>query len=352
MIDFYNGNVDELLIAQKSEPETAPDDIIKLDPIKISWTRGLRHDFEKLRKHPYRPECLRIATYRPFVKMHYYFDRNFNDMIYQIPRLFPTPQTKNLVICVSGIGVTKEFSAIITDIIPDLELIGKSQCFPLYYYESVDHDQLGLFDRSNKDYIRRDGVSDFILGRAKTLNPKITKEDIFYYVYGLLHSKEYKKRFSSDLKKSLPHIPFPEDFQQFKAFSKAGRDLAQLHLNYEDGEPCKEVIVSGVESGNFHVSKMRFISKEDKRTIIFNESIRVENIPLAAYDYIVNGKSAIEWAMERYAITINPESKIVNDPNQCSENPRYILELLLRLIQTSINTMKIVAKLPALNFPD
>lgn len=110
--------------------------------------------------------------------------------------------------------------------------------------------------------------------------------------------------------------------------------------------------MSGVESGNFHVSKMRFISKEDKRTIIFNESIRVENIPLAAYDYIVNGKSAIEWAMERYAITINPESKIVNDPNQCSENPRYILELLLRLIQTSINTMKIVAKLPALNFPD
>ena len=256
------------------------------------------------------------------------------------------------MICVSGVGVTKEFSAIITDIIPDLELIGKSQCFPLYYYESVDHDQLGLFDQSNRDYIRRDGVSDFILERARTLNPKITKEDIFYYVYGLLHSQEYRKRFSSDLKKSLPHIPFPDAFQQFKAFSKAGRDLAQLHLNYEGGEPCKEVIVSGLGSGNFHVNKMRFISKEDKRTIVFNESIRVENIPLAAYDYIVNGKSAIEWAMERYAITINPESKIVNDPNQWSENPRYILDLLLRLIQMSINTMKIVAKLPSLNFPD
>ena len=108
----------------------------------------------------------------------------------------------------------------------------------------------------------------------------------------------------------------------------------------------------GTESGNFHVNKMRFISKEDKRTIIFNENIRIENIPLATYDYIVNGKSAIEWVMERYAITTNPESKIVNDPNQWSENPRYILDLLLRLIQMSLDTMKIVTKLPSLNLPD
>ena len=344
MIDFYNDQIRTLRTNQEQK--------FDFDSTKISWSDTLKQRAAKKLPLKFDSSLIATAMYRPFCKQAFYYDKPVLERTYQLPRIFPTPQTKNLVICVSGIGVTKEFSAIITDIIPDLELIGKSQCFPLYYYESVDHDQLGLFDRSNKDYIRRDGVSDFILGRAKTLNPKITKEDIFYYVYGLLHSKEYKKRFSSDLKKSLPHIPFPEDFQQFKAFSKAGRDLAQLHLNYEDGEPCKEVIVSGVESGNFHVSKMRFISKEDKRTIIFNESIRVENIPLAAYDYIVNGKSAIEWAMERYAITINPESKIVNDPNQCSENPRYILELLLRLIQTSINTMKIVAKLPALNFPD
>ena len=318
----------------------------------ISWTRATLNNHSKGRKSSFLTSNICTALYRPFCKQNLYFDRTWNEMVYQIPKLFPTPQTKNLVICVSGVGVTKEFSAIITDIIPDLELIGKSQCFPMYYYETVDHDQLGLFDQSSSDYVRKDGISEFILDRARSLNPKITKEDIFYYVYGLLHSQEYRKRFSSDLKKSLPHIPFPETFQLFKTFSKAGRDLAQLHLHYETGDLCQEVIVLGTESGNFHVNKMRFISKEDKRTIIFNENIRIENIPLATYDYIVNGKSAIEWVMERYAITTNPESKIVNDPNQWSENPRYILDLLLRLIQMSLDTMKIVTKLPSLNLPD
>ena len=351
MIDFYNGNVDELMIAQKSEPETAPDDIIKLDPTKISWTRGLRHDFEKKRKHPYRPECLRIATYRPFVKMHYYFDRNFNDMIYQIPRLFPTPQTKNLVICVSGVGVTKDFSVIITDMIPDLELIGKSQCFPLYFYEEVQTDELNLYDHAEGQYIRHDGISDFALNRARELNPKITREDVFYYVYGVLHNQAYRKRFSADLKKKLPHIPFPDEYKVFKAYCKAGRELASLHLNYETGPFCKTVIVSGCEHGKYRVQKMRFISKDDKRTIIFNEFIRIENIPLVAYDYVINGKSAIEWVMERYSITTNSDSGILNDPNLWSENPRYIFDLLLRIIQMSIDSVQIVTRLPEMNFP-
>ena len=351
MIDFYNGNVDELIIAQKSKPETAPDEIIKLDPTKISWTRGLRHDFERLKKHPYRSECLRIATYRPFVKMHYYFDRNFNVMIYKIPRLFPTPQTKNLVICVSGVGVTKDFSVIITDMIPDLELIGKSQCFPLYYYEEVQTDELNLYDHAEGQYIKHDGISDFALNRARELNPKITREDVFYYVYGVLHNQTYRKRFSADLKKKLPHIPFPNEYKVFKAYCKAGRELASLHLNYETGPFCKTVIVSGCEHGKYRVQKMRFISKDDKRTIIFNEFIRIENIPLVAYDYVINGKSAIEWVMERYSITTNSDSGILNDPNQWSENPRYIFDLLLRIIQMSIDTVQIVTKLPEMNFP-
>ena len=352
MIDFYNGNVDELIIAQKSKPETAPDEIIKLDPTKISWTRGLRHDFERLKKHPYRSECLRIATYRPFVKMHYYFDRNFNDMIYQIPRLFPTPQTKNLVICVSGLGGSKEHSVFISNRIIDLNCLDSgTQCFPMFYFEKVKQDQPGLFDFEKSDYSRRDGISDFILERARALNPKITKENIFYYVYGILHNPDYIKRFSADLKKTLPRIPLPEEYWIFKAYCKAGEELAKLHLNYEDGELCRDVIVSGCEYGDFRVKKMRFISKDDKRTILLNERIKIENIPLSAYDYIINGKSAIEWVMEKYAITINAESGILNDPNKWSENPRYILDLLLRVIQMSTETRKIIAKLPKLYFP-
>lgn len=138
----------------------------------------------------------------------------------------------------------------------------------------------------------------------------------------------------------------------FKAYCKVGRDLAALHLNYEAAPFCKTVIVSGCEHGNFRVQKMRFISKDDKRTIIFNEFIKIENIPLVAYDYVINGKSAIEWVMERYAVTTNADSGILNDPNQWSDNPRYILDLLLRVIRMSIDTEQIVTRLPEMNFPD
>ena len=239
------------------------------------------------------------------------------------------------------------------NVIPDLELIGKSQCFPLYYYEPVDHEQLSLFDQNEGDYIRRDGVSDFILERARKCNPKISKEDIFYYVYGLLHSSEYRKRFSADLKKMLPRIPFPDNFSDFKVFSKVGRQLAELHLNYENGEPCRSVIVTEVKSGSCQVEKMRFVSKDDKRCIIFNDNIRIENIPLEAYEYVINGRSAIEWLMDRYQITKNAQSQIINNPNQWVEkDSNYILDLLLKIIKMSIDSVNITANLPKLDFED
>ena len=358
MIDFYNGNVDELIIAQKSKPETAPDEIIKLDPTKISWTRGLRHDFERLKKHPYRSECLRIATYRPFVKMHYYFDRNFNDMIYKIPRLFPTPQTKNLVICVPGIGAKKGFSALMVDCIPDVQLQYNGQCFPFHYYEHVDQQGVSLFDFGEDDYVRHDGISDFALARAREIyGPKIYKEDVFYYIYGLLHSSDYRARFEADLAKMLPRIPFFEDVKLFRAYLNAGKKLSELHVNYESAEPWSDAIVTG-DISSLNVEKMRFAKtdgEDDKRTIIINPRLKVENIPLLAYDYIINGKSALEWVMERYSYSVHPESKIANNPNAWGEehgDPRYIVNLLLRIITISVETIKITSTLPVLTFPE
>ncbi len=216
----------------------------------------------------------------------------------------------------------------------------------------------GTFRRGNLNQFAASVVSIFsrsLRGYDCLCSTKIIiskgREDVFYYVYGVLHNQTYRKRFSADLKKKLPHIPFPDEYKVFKAYCKAGRELASLHLNYETGPFCKTVIVSGCEHGKYRVQKMRFISKDDKRTIIFNEFIRIENIPLVAYDYVINGKSAIEWVMERYSITTNSDSGILNDPNQWSENPRYIFDLLLRIIQMSIDTVQIVTKLPEMNFP-
>ena len=276
-------------------------------------------------------------------------------MRYQIPKLFPTPDTKNLVICVSGIGVTKDFTALITDIIPDLEVVGKSQCFPLYYYEERQKSSPTLFDAgSGNEFIRRDGVSDFILERAqKMYSNRITKEDIFYYVYGILHSPEYRTRFANDLKKMLPRIPLVDEPREFWLFSKAGRELAELHINYETVPPYDGVTVSGAEKGLFNVEKMRFPKKGQKDTILYNGYITISNIPDKAYDYVVNGKSAIEWIMERYQVSTHKESGITNDPNDWAKevgNPRYILDLLLSVINVSVKTVGIVEGLPELRF--
>jgi predicted helicase len=234
------------------------------------------------------------------------------------------------------------------------------QCFPLFYYEERQKQQRTIFDEAGEnEYIRRDGVTDFILERAKKQYGKnVTKEDIFYYVYGFLHSPEYREKFANDLKKMLPRLPLVEDVRDFWAFSKAGRKLADLHINYESVPAYPGVAVAqssddSKSSYDYKVTKMRFPKKDQKDTIIYNSKITVSNIPAKAYEYVVNGKSAIEWIMERYQITTHKESGIRNDPNDWAtevDKPSYILDLLLSIINVSVQTVDIVVGLPKVSF--
>ena len=195
-------------------------------------------------------------------------------------------------------------------------------------------------------YRKKENITDAMLSEFRTqyADVKISKEDIFYYVYGVLHSPEYKTRFASDLKKMLPRIPFVQDFW---AFSKAGRDLAALHLNYETIEQYPLQEFSNLDP-DYTVDKMKFPSKADKSKIIYNSQITLSGIPLEAYDYVVNGKSAIEWIMERYAKSEDKDSGIKNNPNDWSENPRYILDLVKRIVAVSVGSVAIVKGLPDL----
>ena len=244
---------------------------------------------------------------------------------------------------------------IITKYIPDFQSVFNSQTFPLYYYEENNNTQAGLFDNPSEDeYVRKDAISDFIFDRAvKQYGKNVTKEDIFFYVYGFLHSKEYRETFESDLKKMLPKLPLVDDVRDFWAFSKAGRQLADLHLNYENVEASSEVNIVGESLNNFKVQKIKFPKKGQTDTIIYNNNIVISNIPSKAYEYVVNGKSAIEWIMERYQVTTHKDSGIVNDPNDWADeigNPRYILDLLLSVINVSVQTVDIVNNLPKLKF--
>jgi predicted helicase len=354
-IAFYNQQRIEFFTKQNTNQSLELEEFVNFDSKKITWNRGLKNDLRRNNEIKYREDYVFTAMYRPFFKQHVYFSKELNDMTYQLPKLFPSYTTKNLTICVSGIGGGKDFSTLITEVLPDLQFQFNGQCFPLYYYEERQKQSRSLFDDAgDNEYIRRDGVSDFILERAKAIYGKnVSKEDIFYYVYGFLHSPEYRTLFANDLKKMLPRLPLVEDVRDFWKFSKAGRELADLHINYESVSAYDGVLVKGAESEFYQVEKMRFPKKDQKDTIIYNSRIIIENIPAKAYEFIVNGKSAIEWIMERYQITTHKESGIKNDPNDWAievGKPRYILDLLLSIINVSVKTVEIVEGLPKVKF--
>lgn len=354
-IDFFNMQSNEYKAQKSNNHNIDIKNFIDTDPRKISWNRNFINDIERHKQYRFIENNVVIGHYRPFCRLNLYFDKSLNAMLYQNKKLFPTRNSYNLIICVSGRGAQKPFSAFISNNIADLQIVDKGQCFPLYYYEEHQKDTPTLFDEVSKgDYNRKDGISDFILNRAKEQYGKnVTKEDIFYYVYGILHSIDYRETFKNDLKKSLPRLPLIDEPRDFWRFSKAGRKLADLHIDYESVEPYSDVEIVGAENAYFKVEKMKFPKKGQKDTIIFNSRITISNIPQKAYEYVVNGKSAIEWIMERYQIKVDKASGIKNDPNDWADetgNPRYILDLLLSIINVSVQTVDIVNSLPELNF--
>ena len=384
-----------------NEKPTYPiSEFINMDATRISWTAILRNRAKKGFIFPDKIsyECDRIACYRPFVKSNLYFDKYFNENIGLSPYIFPNAQAANKAIVVSGVAANKGFSSLILEHLSPLDTVEKGQGFPLYWYEENKNPQASLFDDTEINrYIRRDGITDWILKEVRNRfggSRAITKEHIFYYVYGLLHSNQYRERFADDLKKSLPRIPIVDNVQDFMAFYKAGKKLADLHLNYEQGINVQTTghdgdyaffaempmlahrffgvkVIGDTDIWQsewtdetyqyFAVDKMKFAKVRDengklvadKTRIIYNGHITIENIPLKAYEYIVNGKSAIDWVMERYAVAIDKASQIKNAPNDWSrehEQPRYILDLLLSVIILSCRTVDIVNTLPILRF--
>ncbi len=348
-------------LAKESWP--ALEDVVSSDPKRISWSRALKKDAERGKAIEFNPQSIVAAAHRPFGRQFMYFDRRLNEMVNLTKRMFPTAAHRNVVISCTGVTDRKGFSCLVTDQVPSMHLTDTGMCYPLYYYEDRNEANADLFDdRADDLYIRRDGISDWALGRFQSRynNPSITKEDIFWYTYGVLHSPEYRESFRSDLQKVHPRLPLAGDF---RAFCDAGRSLGSLHLNFDGVEPYPVTLKQGdlrvANIGNpetfFRVTGMKFGGKRngiDRGTVIYNANITMENIPPEAYDYVVNAKSALEWVMERQGVKTDKESGIVNDANRYAVeavgNPAYPLELFQRVITVSLETMKIVKGLPPL----
>jgi len=371
MIDFYNAETERFhetcgSLGKKEQDENV-DGFINLDPYRISWTRALKQHLAKNRRFYFESKCVVSSLYRPFTKQWMYFNRRFNEMIYQMPRLFPDQTLGNIVIQINAKYNGYGCPAFISNALPDLHCNGDSQCFPMYLYEEdvagdTDEQQAGLFVTSCGAQTRRDAITDAGLAHFQSAYPgeAISKEDLFYYVYGLLHSPDYRERYADNLSKELPRIPRVKSAADFWAFSKAGRELADLHLNYETVPMYADAKIDGggktLTDADYRVEKMKYGKRgkdKDLTTLIYNAKITVTGIPLAAYDYVVNGKPALDWVVERQCVKTDKDSGIVNDANdwaiETMNNPRYPLELFLRVITVSLETMAIVRSLPALD---
>ncbi len=366
-VDFYQSEVDRLKRSE-SKPTKIGDFTVN-DPKKISWSRALLKDLEREKPLQYESGKIMRSIYRPFSKQWLYFSRRLNEVVYQTPRLFPADEANNKAICITGPGAGGEFSVYMVDEMPNRHTMSTGQCFPLYLYEETKSDK-GPFATAagETNFTRRDALTDDALAYFQAAYPgqTITKEDLFYYIYGLLHAPDYRERFKNNLAKALPRIPAVRTFADFAAFCDAGRRLGDLHVNFETVEPYLVTFKEGdhrlipeaqADPVNFYrVKKIKFGGKgkdKDKTTVIYNDNITMQNIPLEAYDYVVNGKPALEWVMERQMVKTDRASGIVNDANDYANetvgDPRYPLQLFQRMITVSLETMKIVNGLPKLD---
>ncbi|WP_342774763.1 type ISP restriction/modification enzyme, partial [Bartonella massiliensis] len=387
MITFYNREVERFNAvyphADRKTRTNIVDDFVNSDAKKISWSLNLKQHLTREKIFEFEETCLIQSLYRPFTRQWLYYNRIFNESLYQIPCMFPMRKiVENKVIQVTGIGARSGFSVLMSKVLPNHDAMDKGQCFPRYIYEdttvlkSKNKDQSYLFTNSTEenttsDLQRRDAITDEGLTHFKAAYPNetITKEDLFYYVYGILHSEDYRAHYADNLSKELPRIPCVKSTDDFWKFVIAGRELGHLHVNYEDVEPYpvtfkkgnpKQTDISNPEEF-YYVTEMKFAkiknSKEkDKTTVIYNSNIIMTDIPLEAYEYIVNGRPALEWVMGRQCVKTDKKSGIVNDANRYAVetvgNPAYPLELFQRVITVSLETMKIVKNLPKLEIKE
>lgn len=352
MISFYNTEV----IRYK---ETLPNDLksfVNNDPTKISWSSSLLPKVGKGIEALYSQRNILKSYYRPYSKQWLYHDGMFNHRVGQMPNIFPNKESENRLIYLSGSGNSgKKLTALMLDGLPDLNLQHSGgQGFPLYLYETNDNGEL-----EQVNAIPDNMITHF---RKIYLNEKISSESIFYYIYGILHSTDYHERFEENLTKALPRVPCVKKEKDFEVFSKAGLELAELHLNYEAVE-CYPVdfdtggkLIKDFNNEDYYVTKMKYAKNgkdKDLTTVIYNNQITIKNIPVETYEYVVNGKPALDWVIERQGVSTDKKSQITNDANdwaiETMGNAKYPLELFQRVITVSLETMKIVKSLPKLD---
>ncbi len=350
MSQIYNAEVARW--SQRTNRDANLDDFVLSDHTKISWSEALKRNLQRGKIADFSKENVRTSLYRPFTKSHLYFDRTLIERVYVFPSILPTleTETENRLICLTAFGSKKSFHCLMTKQLTDVHLTGDSQCFPFYTYAE---------DGTN----RQENITDWALAHFRTHynDDTISKWDIFHYTYGLLHHPNYREKYQANFKRDLPHIP-PSlasnppisplirgagVASDFWGFAKTGEQLADLHVNYESVpkyDKLKYIEALGMPI-DWRVEKMRL--SKDKTQLKYNDYLTLDGIPAEVYDYRLGNRSALEWVVDQYRVKTDKRSGIVNDPNRVDQ-PRYIVDLIGRVITVSLKTVEIVRKLPAL----
>ena len=336
----------------EENPELATEESMRHHTSGIKWDVDLKNKLERKKKTEFKGSYIRKVGYRPFVVTNCYADYSFITRKYQMDRIFPDSSSHNRVICVSGVGSKKPFSLLMTEMMPDVQLIFNDQCFPRYSYQTPTNVQDRTDTLQGIGHVpdRIDNISDTALNAfcEHYSDDTISNDVIFDYVYGVLHAPSYREEFANDLSKMIPRIPFAPDFH---AFAEAGSALAALHLGYETCEqyPLQVVFAhNGVpQPHHFRLTEkaMRF-ADDEKSILAINEHVSLTGIPEEAHRYVVNGRTPLEWYIDRYRIKTDKESGIVNDPNGWFADPRDLVAAMKRIVHVSVESTKIIERLP------
>lgn len=298
----------------------------------IKWTGDLE-------KHMKRNTTLHIDSnkvvptlYRPFVNKLMYYDRVLIDRTYQFDSILPLngQNTKNAVISFVT-GERLDFACLSSDKVLNLGLLSLDpiQSIPMYRYSP---------DGTRQDNITDWGLTQF---REQYGDSGIQKQDIFHYVYGVLHNPAYRKKYEQNLKRSLPRIPFYQDFWQWAAWGKA---LMELHIGFEEVEPwlLERYDALPREDGSLPKAKL----KADKATgsIILDEDTSLSGIPAIAWEYKLGNRSALEWILDQYKEKKPKDPTIAKLFNtyRFADYKEKVIDLLMRVCTVSVKTMEIV----------
>lgn len=327
--------------------------------LDIKWDRELEKYLERRISKKFEQPIVVQGLYRPFIKPHFYFDKHFNGMTYQLPSIFPDIHKDNSIICCTDAGSQKPFMAIASGVVPDLHVVGaacSAQCLPLYRYDETGN--------------CIDNITDWGLTQFQTHynDPTITKEDIFHYTYAVLHHPAYRTKYGLNLKREFPRLPFYADFHQWATWGKA---LMDLHLNYETIEPyrLRRVDVGRKKSTSDTPLQTTLIpidapdpAKPIKRTtpkaklkadkiegkIILDTETTLEGVPAVAWDYKLGNRSALEWILDQYKEKKPKDPTIAKLFNtyKFADYKEHVIDLLQRVCTVSVKTMEIIQQMP------